>query len=142
MATPENIEHRGRVESVSANLVRVKIVSNSACSSCASRKVCGMSESEEKIIDVNTRLASDYEVGEEVVVAVRRKVGLWAVAVAYVAPLVVMVVILIAAAVFGFDEGVAALGSLGGVAIYYILLWMFGGRVSEKVNFTISKIIK
>jgi positive regulator of sigma E activity len=99
-----------------------------------------MSESAEKIIEVTTRSAADYSVGEEVMVAVHRKVGLWAVAVAYVAPLVVMVAVLIAAAVFGFDEGFAALGSLGGVAIYYILLWVFGGRISEKVSFTISKI--
>lgn len=142
MAAPENIEHRGRVESIDANLVRVKIISNSACSSCASRKACGMSESAEKIVDVETRSASDYEVGEEVVVAVRRKVGLWAVVVAYVAPLIVMGVVLVLAAVLDIDEGYAALGSIGGVAVYYLLLWLFGGRISEKVNFTISKIIK
>lgn len=142
MATPEHIEHRGRVESIDANLVRVRIVSNSACSTCASRKACGMSESAEKIIDVETRSASEYKVGEEVMVAVRRKVGLWAVAVAYVAPLIVLGVVLVLAAVLGVDEGYAALGSIGGVVVYYLLLWLFGGKISEKVNFTISKIIK
>ncbi len=142
MAHPEHIEHQGRVESIDANLVRVRIVSNSACSSCASRKACGMSESAEKIVDVETRSAAEFSVGEQVVVSVRRKVGLWAVAVAYVAPLVVLVAILAGASALGFDEGPAALGSLGGVAIYYVLLWAFGGRVAEKVKFTISKTIK
>ena len=142
MASPEHIEHRGRVESIDANLVRVKIVSNSACSTCASRKACGMSESAEKIVDVECHSAAEYKVGEEVVVAVRRKTGLWAVAVAYVAPLIVLGVVLVMAEVFNMNEGYAALGAIGGVAIYYLLLWMFGGKISERVNFTISKIIK
>jgi sigma-E factor negative regulatory protein RseC len=140
MANPEHIEHQGRVESIDANLVRVKIVANSACSSCASRKACGMSESEEKIIEVKTRSAAEFSVGEEVKVAVRRKVGLWAVAVAYVAPLAVLIAVLVTTSLLGVDEGIAALGSIGGVAIYYLLLWFFGGKVGEKVNFTISKL--
>lgn len=140
MANPEHIEHRGRVESIDANLVRVKIVSNSACGSCSARKACGMSESAEKIVEVTTRAAAEFSVGEEVVVGVRRKVGLWAVAVAYVAPLMVLVAVLVAASLLGVDEGVAALGSLGGVVIYYLLLWLFGDRVTDKVSFTISKL--
>lgn len=140
MANPEHIEHRGRVESIDANLVRVKIVANSACSSCASRKACGMSESEEKIVEVKTPSAAEFSVGEEVSVAVRRKVGLWAVAVAYVAPLVILVGVLATASLLGLDEGIAALSAIGGVAIYYLLLWIFGGKVGEKVNFTISKL--
>lgn len=140
MAKSEHIEHQGRIESIDANLVRVRIVSNSACGTCAARKACGMSESTEKIIDVVTLSASEFSVGEEVVVSIRRKVGLWAVAMAYVAPLIVLVVVLIAASMFGLDEGVAAVGAMGGVAIYYLLLWLFGGRISEKVSFTIYKL--
>lgn len=140
MANPEHIEHRGRIESIEGEVVRVKIIANSACGTCAARKACGMSESAEKMIDVKVLHGEEFTVGEEVMVAVRRKVGLWAVAVAYVAPLVVLVAVLIVASMVGFDEGVAALGSLGGVAIYYLLLWIFGGRVAEKVSFTISKI--
>lgn len=140
MAKSEHIEHQGRIESIDANLVRVRIVSNSACGTCAARKACGMSESTEKIIEVVTLSASEFSVGEEVVVSIRRKVGLWAVAMAYVAPLIVLVVVLIAASMFGLDEGVAAVGAMGGVAIYYLLLWLFGGRISEKVSFTIYKL--
>ena len=140
MANPEHIEHRGRIENIDANLVRVKIVANSACGTCSARKACGLSESTEKIIEVKTHSAAEFSVGEEVMVAVRRKMGLWAVVVAYVAPLVVMVAVLIAASLFELNEGVAALGSLGSVAIYYLLLWLFGGKVAEKVSFTISKI--
>ena len=99
-----------------------------------------MSESTEKIVEVKTRSAAEFEVGEEVLVTVKRKVGLWAVAVAYVAPLVVLVAILVVASFLGVSEGRAALGSLVGVAIYYLLLWAFGGRISEKVDFNILKL--
>ncbi len=140
MTKNERIEHKGRIESIDANLVRVRIVSNSACGTCAARKACGMSESTEKIIEIETRSASDFSIGEEVVVSIRRKVGLWAVAVAYVAPLAVLVAILAAASLFGFDEGYAALGAIGGVVIYYLMLWLFGGKISEKVSFNIHKL--
>jgi positive regulator of sigma E activity len=99
-----------------------------------------MSESTEKIIDVKVDSEEMFMVGEEVMVAVHRKVGLWAVAVAYVAPLVVLVAVLAVASAVGLNENIAALGSLGGVAVYYLLLWAFGGRVTQKVSFTISKI--
>ena len=140
MANPEHIEHRGRIESIEGGLVRVRIVANSACGTCVARQACGMSESTEKIIDVKVGTAEAFIVGEEVMVAVHRKVGLWAVAVAYVAPLIVLVAVLAVASAVGLNENIAALGSLGGVAVYYLLLWAFGGRVTQKVSFTISKI--
>ena len=81
MANPEHIEHRGRIESIEGGLVRVRIVANSACGTCVARQACGMSESTEKIIDVKVGSAEAFVVGEEVMVAVHRTVGLWAVAV-------------------------------------------------------------
>ena len=48
--------------------------------------------------------------------------------------------ILVGASFAGISEGRAALGSLVGVAIYYLLLWAFGGKISEKVDFNILKL--
>jgi hypothetical protein len=50
------------------------------------------------------------------------------------------VAVLAVASAVGLNENIAALGSLGGVAVYYLLLWAFGGRLTQKVSFTISKI--
>lgn len=135
-----HIEHIGRVENVVGRSVFVKIISQSACGSCEARKACGLSESSEKIIEVETSSASEYAVGDEVMVSVRRRVGLIAVAIAYVAPLVVLVAVLAGAEAFGVSEHKAALASLCGVAVYYLLLWLFRERISDRVNFIIHKI--
>ena len=135
-----HIEHIGRVEKIVGRNVFVKIISQSACGSCQARKACGMSESSEKIIEVETSSAAEYSVGEDVVVSVRRRVGLIAVAIAYAAPLFVLLGVLAGAGAIGVSEGVAALSSLCGVAVYYLLLWFFRDRISDRVNFTIHKI--
>ena len=116
-AVNENIEHTGRVERIEGNTVFVAITSNSACGTCRARKACGVSESAEKIIEVETATAADFEVGEEVTVAVRKRAGLRAVVFAYTIPLAVLIAVLAAAKAAGAEDGAAALMSIAGVAV-------------------------
>lgn len=136
----DSIDHIGRVSSIDGNSVFVRITSQSACGTCAARKACGMSESAEKVIEVVTSSPERYSTGDEVVVSVRRRVGITAVAIAYLAPLVVLLCIIAGADTLGLSDGWAAALSLGGVGIYYFLLWAFRERISNRVNFIIHKI--
>ena len=140
MAINENIEHSGRVQRIEGRTVFVAITSNSACGSCRARKACGVSESAEKIIEVETASAGSYEVGEEVIVAVRKRAGLRAVLFAYVIPLAVLTVLLAGVKAAGAEDGAAAAASLAGVALYYLLLWLLRARMAEKIKFAIRKI--
>ena len=140
MAINENIEHSGRVQRIEGRTVFVAITSNSACGSCRARKACGVSESAEKIIEVETASAGSYEVGEEVIVAVRKRAGLRAVLFAYVIPLAVLTVLLAGVKAAGAEDGAAAAASLAGVAFYYLLLWLLRARMAEKIKFAIRKI--
>lgn len=139
MEINDNIEHTGRVERIEGNTVFVAITSNSACGTCRARKACGVSESAEKIIEVETAAAADFEVGEEVTVAVRKRAGLRAVVFAYTIPLAVLIAVLAAAKAAGAEDGAAALMSIAGVAVYYLLLWIFRARMAEKIKFAIRK---
>lgn len=140
MAINENIEHSGRVQRIEGRTVFVAITSNSACGSCRARKACGVSESAEKIIEIETASAGSYEVGEEVIVAVRKRAGLRAVLFAYVIPLAVLTVLLAGVKAAGAEDGAAAAASLAGVALYYLLLWLLRTRMAEKIKFAIRKI--
>ena len=140
MSGSESIDHIGRVSSVEGHSVFVRITSQSACGACKARKVCGMSESTEKIIEVDCSAAECYSVGDEVVVSVRRRMGLWAVAIAYFAPLAVLLGILVGAETAGWGDGRAAGFALAGVAVYYFVLWLFRRRISDRVKFVIHKI--
>lgn len=140
MKQPEQIEHKGRVAFVGRDTVRVAIEVNEACGSCASRKACAMGSSETREITIYTDEAEHYSVGEEVNVGAQRRLGVTAVVLCYVVPLVVLIVALIVANVLGCSDGVAALIGVGAMAIYYALLALLHKRISKKVVFTINKI--
>ena len=60
------IQHQGTVESIDGSHIRVRIVQTSACATCVAHKYCNSSESKEKMIDVYTRDAATYQVGQSV----------------------------------------------------------------------------
>ena len=140
MKQPSEIEHKGTVAFIGRDFVRVEIEVNEACGSCASRKACAMGANEKRDITIYTDDSDAYYVGEEVNVAARRSMGLMAVVLCYVVPLIVLVSVLAMAIAFGTSEGIAALISLGATALYYAVLGLFHRRLSKKVVFTINKI--
>ena len=70
-ATP--IKHSGEVIRIDGNRVYVQMSVDSACSGCHARMVCGVDESKDKVVEVVTSLAHDYQVGDSVEVALRQK---------------------------------------------------------------------
>ena len=139
MAKQKTIEHVGVVEAIEGDLVRVQIVAESACASCAARSACGMSESTQKIIEVHTSQASEYRVGERCVVSVERAAGLKAVVLAYCMPLVAMLVALVVCSAVGLNEGVAAAIALGVVVAYYLCVRLLRDKIETNIIFKIKK---
>ena len=141
MKQPEQIEHKGVVRSVEDGVVCVDIEVNEACGSCASRKACAMGSSKKREIVVYTAEASNFSVGEAVKVGAKQSLGMVAVLLCYVVPLVVLIGALATAISLGCSEVCAALISLGATAIYYVILYQLRNRISKKVIFTIDKLI-
>ena len=133
--------HKGVVSSVEDGVVRVAIEVNEACGSCASRKACSMGSSEKREIVVYTAESANFSVGEAVQVGAKQSLGVVAVVLCYIVPLVVLVGALAVAVNLNCSEGVAALISLGSTALYYAILYLFRNRISKKVIFTIDKLI-
>ena len=136
----EVIEHSGAVERTEAGKVFVRIVSHSACGSCSARQACGLAEAQEKIVEVATPDAAQFAPGEAVTVGVRRRIGMLSVALAYGGALVVLLAVLLTTVgLAGWSEGRGALASLGAVALYYMVLWLFRRRIEHTIQFTITK---
>ena len=136
----EVIEHSGAVERTEAGKVFVRIVSHSACGSCSARQACGLAEAQEKIVEVATPDAAQFAPGEAVTVGVRRRIGMLSVALAYGGALVVLLAVLLTTVgLVGWSEGRGALASLGAVALYYMVLWLFRRRIEHTIQFTITK---
>lgn len=134
------IKHSGEVVRLEANTVYVKMTVNSACSGCHAKAVCGVDESEEKIVEVENVEISDYTVGDKVEVALQSgSMGTKAVVLTYVVPFFVLAIMLILSLGVGASEGVAVLVALGGVAAYYLLLYALRRRIKNTIKFIIIK---
>ena len=122
------------------NTVYVKMTVNSACSGCHAKAVCGVDESEEKIVEVENVNVGDYNIGDKVEVALQSgSMGTKAVVLTYVVPFFVLTIMLIAALALGLSEGAAVLIALGGIAAYYMLLYAMRGKIKNTIQFIIIK---
>lgn len=134
------ISHIGIVESVDGECVKVRIVQSSACASCKAAKQCNASESKEKIVDVFTGDAPEYEKGQNVTVMASYDVGLVAVCLSMLVPLALITVVLFSMTAMGFGEMTTALVTLSSLVPYYIILFLFRKQINRKVTFGIEKL--
>ena len=135
----ETVSHKGRIVQVTPETTTVEIISASACSECHASGLCGMSEYTRKAVEVPTRAWENYQPGEEVNVLLKASMGHKAVWLAYVAPLLVLAAVLMGSLALGAGELAAGLGALGGVALYYLFLWLFRDRLRNEYVFTIER---
>lgn len=134
------IKHRGEVIRTEGMTVYVRMKVESACSTCHARRVCGVGESADKVVEVETPSAAEYRAGDEVEVALQRRgMGAESVVLAYVAPFFVLMVLLVALVSAGAGEGTAAAAAIGGVVLYYGVLYLLRDKIREKIKFTITK---
>lgn len=133
------IEHSGVVERAERDAVYVKITSRSACGTCKVREACGLAEAQDKTVVVRTA-GGEYQPGQRVTVGVRRSAGAFAVILAYVGALAVLLAVLVAGiAALGWGEGFSALAALAAVGLYYCVLWLFRHKIEHTIHFTITK---
>ena len=137
----KEIQHTGVVAKVEGNTVYVKITSHSACGSCKARQACGLAETQEKIISVQTSQSAMFASGDVVSVGVRQYVGMLSVLLAYVGALLILMVSLVTTIIgLNWSEGFAAVTAVVAVLFYYFILWLFRRKIEHTIQFTITKI--
>ena len=133
----ELISHKGKVISSGQGIISVEIVSESACSACHAAGLCGMSESRKKIVEVPAVRGKDYSVGQEVEVCLAPKTGLKAVLLSYVIPAMILLILILSLPLIGLGELAGGLLAVAGVALYYLVLYLFKGRLAGEYEFYI-----
>jgi sigma-E factor negative regulatory protein RseC len=127
----KKIKHSGIVANIDKNIVRVEIISLSACASCKSKSMCQMSGSKEKIIDVPVPDSEKYSIGQSVNIVMQQQLGLKAVFLAYVMPFLVCIIALFGLS-FAFDnELVYGGGAILATTLYFIGLKWFSDKLSK-----------
>lgn len=133
----DTIKHQGIVENINGVHMKVRIVQTSACASCSIKGHCTSADVDEKLIDVMTSDASSYQVGDTVWVMGTLAMGMKAVLLAFVVPLIILVIALFALMNIQQNELMAVIGSLPCLAVYYFILWLNKSRLSKKFTFTV-----
>lgn len=142
MSKKNEITHRGRVIEMTPEFTTVEIIVSSACSECHAKGLCGMSEDQQKLLSVPTDPYADHKVGDEVAVCTKKTMGLKAVWISYVIPLLVLMILILTLSTFLGDsahrEVIAGLGALCGVAVYYLVVWLLRGKLQNEFVFYIK----
>lgn len=132
------IEHQGVVTHVSGNKISVKILQQSACSSCHAKSACMAADSKEKIVDI-VDYSGQYKMNDLVVIEGKKSVGYRAVWWAFVVPLIILVFTLFfAVSVWGWGETQAAVASVLALLPYYLVLYFFREKMADSFKFTIK----
>ena len=138
MSDENLIDHLGTVDHIEGDVAHVKINSESACSACHAKGVCGAADQEEKFLDVPLSGAS-YKTGEQVHVQVARRLGFKAVALGYFYPFLLLMAVLILLILIGVSELKAGSLALLSILPYYLLLYLFRKRIESTFTFSIKK---
>ncbi len=93
---------------------------------------------EEKIVPVKKLKNGDYKVGEVVTISMNQSVGVWAVLLGYIFPLILVVTSLLILTSIMEDQGNAGIISLSLLIPYYITLYMSRKIMDNNFEFKIS----
>lgn len=138
MAKKNEIVHTGRILEITPDFTSVEMTVSSACGSCHAKSLCGMSESEDKVIMLPTDPYAEYKVGDEVLVMTKMSMGLKAAWISYVIPLAVLMILILSLSGVIEKESLRALAAIGGVLLYYFMIWLFRDRLSNEFVFYIK----
>lgn len=133
------IDHDGIIEHIEKDVAHIKINSESACSACHAKGVCGAADQEEKFLDIPVK-DGNYNTGEVVKVQVARRLGFKAVALGYFYPFLLLMTVLISLSLAGVGEMKAGLFALLSLLPYYLVLYLSRKRIESTFTFSIQKI--
>lgn len=139
MRKKDEIAHEGRIVEINPEFTTVEILSSSACASCHAKGLCGMSEEEKKLIMVPTDPYTVYEEGEIVDVMTKKSMGLKAVWISYVIPLLILLILILSLSPVIGNEAYTGLAAIGGVALYYFIIWLIRDRLENEFVFYIKQ---
>ena len=132
------ISHQGIVESVEGSEAVVRIVQTSACAACKAASHCSAAESKEKLVTARIQGDDMPQVGDDVVVSMPGVSGRDAVVFAFVLPFIIMVAVLYCCLRITSDEALSALVGIGSLVPYYLLLYLFRGKLKDRFSFVLE----
>lgn len=134
----QEISHRGKVVGIDKYVTQVEIIQTSACGACHAKGLCGYSDSKTRIVPVPTNAFAMLNVGDEVELCMKPSMGAKAVWIAYVIPLLVLILAVLVASACHLPELYTGLCAIAAVAVYYMVIFCFRKRLNNDFVFYIK----
>lgn len=128
------IKHNGIVKNLDSRKYYIAITPQSACVACNAKSVCNVTELNDEIVEVPRRDTDDYKPGDKVEILMEKSLGTKAVFLGYIAPFLLVLIVLIVSLNIFESQGIAGLVSIGILVPYYFILYL--NREALKKTFT------
>lgn len=138
MKNTETISHEGIVTKITDDELEIKILAQSACAACHAKSACGMGEQAEKILTVLRPKGQDFTINQKVNVKMAIGQGNKAAVLAYLIPIILLLVVLFVCLGLGLNEGLSALISIVALIPYYIVLYLRRDKLKKKFEYLIT----
>jgi positive regulator of sigma E activity len=133
-----SIEHLGVIKEITPKTIKVSLLNVSGCASCHTKSTCSVSEVDNKVIDI-INSGEKFSKGEKVKVAFEKSLAPLALFLGYVAPFVLLMLVLLATWSITKNEVYSGLASLFSVGVYYLFLTLFRNKLKDTFTFRILK---
>ena len=133
------VSHEGTVLEITPEFTTVEIIAQSACAACHARGLCGVADEKQKIIMVPTDPYATYQTGDKVLVMLKKSMGMKAVWISYVIPLFILMILVLSLSSVTAHEVYAGLADIGGVALYYLVIYLFRDKLANDFVFYIKE---
>lgn len=130
------MQQQATITAINGSKLECRVECGDACQGCAARKVCSNSEDKGGKILTLYSTNTSHKVGDSISIEVSNLMGLRAVLLAYIVPIVVLIGTMLALQGAGVDELTTGLCTLGAVALYFICMKIFGIGRSVSVSIT------
>ena len=134
-----SINHNGVIEKIDGGTVYVRIIQQSACSGCHAKSMCTASESKAKVIEVPDN-SGKFHVNEEVQLCGRSSLGLQAVLLAFIFPLIIVFATIVTGTSMQWEETTCGLTGLLLLVPYYCILYFLRDKLKKRFIFTLKKL--
>jgi sigma-E factor negative regulatory protein RseC len=139
MKTPSTLEHPGIVSKIEDGTILVDIEVASACSACHAKGYCTAFGKSDKIIEIPSSRYPEIQSGDKVNVIIRESLGMQALLLGYILPVIVLILTLFSIYAISGNDGLAALSSLVAVAVYYIIIYKLKDKIRKHFTFSLEK---
>ncbi len=125
---------KAEIISIKDNLLSCTINCAEACQGCAARKVCSADgKGSQKDISLYSD-NSNHKVGDIITLEVSTAMGLKAVLLAYILPVILILLLIIILKEMGVSELISGLSALGGLTLYFLSLKFFKWGKSVSIS--------